>query len=331
MIRCSLIYSFILLSLLQNGMMCGQTCCSGGVPVSSNLGFDIGEPKSLQLSIGLDFNILQSLYTESERINDDFRKRTTQSYLIRAAYTLNTRFSMELMLPWVRQTRNIRTLSGENDFDSTIGIGDPVVLFGYQVINSSHSLSFSIGPQIPLGSYQERNDQGLFLVEDLQPGSGAWDFIFLGSWSHSLNARPSSTVYFNTVVSQNGSNTNSRGGNQTYQFGNDIQLIAGYSDQMQFLGQVVTPGINLRYRSAKRDRIDGFENSGTGGKFLFSSITSEWAFSPKNRLSFQFEWPIYVHVNDTQLAPSYRFGLAYYINIAKNTSSVISNSIRVEP
>lgn len=290
-----------------------QTCCSGGVPVSSNLGFQSSEAGIFQLSLSADFNILKTLKSGSDRLDDSDRLRTTQSYILRAAYALNDRLTVEAFIPLVRQTRRITTNAGAFDRESTFGIGDPVALLIYDIIRKDITLRIGAGPQIPLGSDNATNSRGLMLLEDLQPGSGAWDVILMGSLEYQLPSRPSSLLYLNAIISQTGSNPNSRGGLQVYEFGNDLQFMGGYSDQVLAFNQMITPGLSVRYRYADRDAVDQNEIPGTGGKFIFGRISNSIPFPKlKSSLNLNFEFPIWAAVNETQLSPSYSINVGWF-------------------
>jgi len=248
-------------------------------------------------SVGGDFNFLNTLFFERDKKDDLLRQRRTQSLLLRSAYSFTDRFTVESLIPLVRQTRKISTNQGGEDFESSFGIGDPLILFNYDLLKKPFNLRIGVGPQIPLGAFDKRNDRGILLVEDLQPGSGAWDFIFFSSIEKKLNIRPTGFTYFNTIYSLNGSNNDSRGGNQTYKFGNDVQLILGYSDQVLWFSKIMTPGLALRYRKANRDEIDGIETSGTGGEWLFLKLTNGVRFLNQNNFTLNVEIPLYTYVN----------------------------------
>jgi len=314
--------SLILFLLTSN--LSSQTCCSGGVPVSSNLGLEQGDQGTLQLSATVDFNILKSLFAGSEKLTDDLRTRTTQSYIIRGAYSFSSRWQVESFVPFVRQTRSIIGNNATEDFESSLGIGDPVILVTYTLIDKTQKLRVGLGPQIPLGSYNQRNNRGLLMVEDLQPGSGAWDLILFSNFQATLTRRPSTSFYLNGILSLPGTNNDSRGGLQSYQFGNELQAIAGLSDQFLWFNQIFQPGIAIRYRHAARDKVDNIPNSGTGGRFTFLRLSNALQFS-KNSISILLELPISRHVNETQLAPTFSFniGWSYKILTRKNNSEII--------
>ena len=70
----------------------GQTCCSGGVPVSSNLGLPSEGKNTLQFSLNYDLNVLETLKSGTEVLEDDSRSRRTHSILFQAGYSITERF-----------------------------------------------------------------------------------------------------------------------------------------------------------------------------------------------------------------------------------------------
>lgn len=313
--------------LLCTSMAYGQTCCSGGVPVSSNIGFSNKQSSTLQLSLSTNFNTLTTLYSGSNALVDDQRKRTTQSFLARAHYSFNDRFALETFIPLVRQTRTIYSSSVANqvDFESTFGLGDPIVLASYKVINSAVQLTVGAGPQIPLGGFNRTNSSGFTLVEDLQPGSGAWDLVLLGIVDYNLPSRPSTNIFSRVIYSSTGENPNARSGLQTYEFGDDIQIIAGVADQFLVGSRIIVPSLALRYRSAQRDAVDSIVSSGTGGEWLFAKATLGVEFFWQSSISFDIELPLYTFVNETQLSPNSIFTISWSKSFSFIKNDVLIN------
>lgn len=305
-----------------------QTCCSGGVPVSNHIGFQSAQSKILQLSFSTDFNLLNTLYNESHKLDDRFRKRTTQSYIFRGAYSFSSKLSGELLIPLIRQTRTIYSGAGDiSDFDSSQGLGDPVVLIMYHLVKSKVTWRVGAGGQFPVGSYTETNDRGLFLVEDLQPGSGSVDMILMNSLEFSPDFRPSVLLYLNTILQVNGENANSRGGIHAYKFGNDFQLIAGIVDQFFLFNQPVNFGMKARYRSANQDQINENLVPGTGGQWFFAGAHIGIPFIARTMLNFNIELPITTKVVDTQLSPDLIFNISVYkkLDLSRKNISEIPN------
>ena len=174
----------ILLLLLFNNYSYSQTCCSGGVPLSANIGLPAGEKGSWQFSLSYDYNQLKTLKSGSTELDDDLRERLTQSILFETGYTFSNRFSIDLFLSYVRQERHIFTFQGTNS-TVTNGIGDGVLLFKYNFLpdNLKTTAMVGIGPKIPFGATDKTSDSGIALPADLQPGSGAWDAVFWGTFS----------------------------------------------------------------------------------------------------------------------------------------------------
>jgi len=290
----------------------GQTCCSGGVPVSNNLGFQSAESGFLQYSLAVNHNQLNSLFSESNRLDDDSRLRTTQTFIIRSAYQINPRFSAELFVPFIRQTRQITQSSfGSTDLERTNGLGDIIVLGSYELVQSKLSWILSAGLKLATGKNNVTNSNGLTLVNDLQPGSNATDFIFKSSLSGNLSKRPTTTIFGSLTYSLKGHNNNYLG-SLSYKFGNEATAIIGIQDQWLLGTNIFNPGIGLRYRKAERDLVNSSELESTGGEWLFSQFNLGYKINPQSQFLISFEIPVYSFVNGTQLSPNYTVNFSFY-------------------
>lgn len=173
-------FVFILVFIISQGVI-SQTCCSGGIPLSNNLGLSNEGKGSLQLGLNYDFNNLNTLNSGSDKLDDDSRKRITHSALLNFGYSISNRLSFETLFTWVNQRRAINQF-GNTDLQQTTGIGDAVVLIKYdfpKTLGEKSILALGAGAKVPLGSFDEVDNSGITYIADLQPGSGAWDFIFL--------------------------------------------------------------------------------------------------------------------------------------------------------
>jgi len=119
---------FVFIFLLFSNSTHSQSCCSGGVPLSSNLGMAPDEANTLQLNLAYDLNVLETLKSGMNTLEDDSRSRKTHSALLQAGYSFTNTFSVDVLFSWVRQERNINQF-GSSDFTSTQGLGDAVFLF----------------------------------------------------------------------------------------------------------------------------------------------------------------------------------------------------------
>lgn len=288
-----------------------QTCCSGGIPLSNNIGLPLLEKGTLQLGASYDYNNLNTLNNGTEKLDDNSRLRVTHSVLVNTSYAISNNFSAEGLFTWVNQRRNISQF-GNNNLDQSSGIGDAVVLLKYDVskllpkiIGENSSLQFGLGTKIPLGSSTEKNDQNITLNADLQPGSNAWDAIFLTSFSSSFNFRPSLSYTLRAIYRSTGTN-DSYFEDSTYKFGNEFQIFLNFSDQFVFLKTLINPSISLKYRDAQLDQIDGFDLDNTGGNWV--SLIPNFSINIRENIAFstKAELPLYNNVDGTQLTPTYR-------------------------
>lgn len=292
-----------------------QTCCSGGVPLSNNIGLPNEGKGSFLVGLNYDYNNLNTLNAGADKLDDDSRKRITNSILLNAGYSISDRISLEALFTWVNQTRTISQFGNEN-LTETSGIGDAVFLVKYaipDVLGEQTLLNLGIGTKAPMGKSDLTTEEGFQLTADLQPGSGAWDGLGWLSISKHLNFRPSATFSGSFTYRLTGKNTSYLNDTSVYEFGNVIQANVGYSDQFLWLNTIFNPGLIVKYRKAFEDRIDVSELPNTGGQWIF--IRPELAVKLTQQLSLmaRVELPVYSYVDGTQLTPTVRMtaGVSY--------------------
>ncbi|MEL6925280.1 MAG: hypothetical protein AAFO94_14635, partial [Bacteroidota bacterium] len=252
--RC--ISGLILIFFIVANNMFAQTCCSGGVPVSSNLGLPASDAGALQFSLSYDLNVLKTLKAGTEVLDDQSRNRTTHSVLLELGYAFNQRFSIDGFFSFVRQERTIRQF-GNRNFTASQGPGDAVLLFKYRILDlNDHAtqLTGALGIKAPLGPADLRDSEtGIILNADLQPGSGAWDGLLWAQLNHIMSFRPSMSMVVTSTYATKGKN-NSYFGSQVYQFGNEWQLSFGVSDRITSGALLFDPALLFRYRTVAPDR-----------------------------------------------------------------------------
>ncbi len=303
-----------------------QTCCSGGIPLSNSIGLETSEQGALQIGLNYDYNNLNTLNSGSETLNDNARLRITHSALLNLGYSITNQLSIEGLLTWVNQRRKITQFGNEN-LDQSSGIGDAILLAKYNFNNTlgkESDLAIGIGTKIPLGSSTETNTQGITLNADLQPGSNAWDIIYLIQASKRFGFRPSLTFSSRVIYRDTGTNP-SYFDNSTYKFGNEFQAYLGASDQFVFFKTLINPSLTLKYRDANIDEIGGFDLNNTGGNWLFIIPNVSFNLTPNIVFSAKAELPIYSYVDGTQLTPTYRITSGVLIKIPKKQNSININ------
>ena len=298
-----------------------QTCCSGGIPLSNNLGLDISEKGTVQVGLNYDYNNLNTLNSGTENLNDDSRLRITHSVLLNAGYSITDRLSAEVLFTWVNQRRKISQFEDEN-LDQTSGVGDAVFLMKYnfpKLLGENSAFNIGLGTKIPLGSSTETNDIGITLNSDLQPGSNAWDIIYYALLSKNLNIRPSLNIFSRIIYRSTGTN-DSYLESLEYKFGNEFQAFIGFTDQFLLFKTLSNPSLSFKYRSAEKDAIDGLDIESTGGKWVFLVPNFSINITPSISFNTKAELPIYSDVDGTQLTPTFRISTGFLINFAHKKS-----------
>jgi len=316
---------FILL-IFPSVVVNAQSCCSGGIPLSNNIGLATLDKGSIQIGLFYDYNNLNTLNTETEMLDDNSRLRITHSVLLNLSYSVSNRFSVEGLFTWVNQRRKISQFGNEN-LDQTSGIGDAVLLARYNFPNAigEHSaINIGVGAKIPLGSSTKKNKGGITLNPDLQPGSNTWDLIYWSSFSKSFDFRPSLTFSSRFIYRSTGKNHSYIGGG-SYEFGDELQALVSFSDQFFVFKTIATPSLSVKFRTVKRDETNGFELENTGGNWVSIVPNFGIQISPTIVFSTKVELPIYRNVNGTQLTPTYRITSGVLFVIAPRKKGLILN------
>ena len=294
-----------------------QTCCSGGVPLSNNIGLPFLNKGAYQFGLFYDYNNLNTLNEGTKVLNDDSRLRITNSILFNFSYNFSERLLVESLFTWVNQQREI-TLGNNVNFDETFGIGDAILLLRYMLIKKEYSsLIVGVGGKIPLGSTEEVNSLGILLNADLQPGSNAFDYIFTSTYSKIFDFRKSLQFYSRVTYRNTGVN-NSYLGSSDYKFGNEFQLFFGATDSFIIWKQIVNPSLEFKYRNVQMDQLNTNDVANTGGEWIFMNPSFSIAISPKITFSTRFELPIYSNVTGVQLTPTYRINTGITIQFGNN-------------
>lgn len=296
-----------------------QTCCSGGVPISGKLGLPPGSNGTWQISLSYDLNVLKTLKEGTETLDDDARERITQSIIFQAGYSLTSKWSTDLFFSYVKQERTIRQF-GNTDYVSTNGIGDAALLLKYSLSEPgtrNFLVTVAAGPKIPTGRSDLTREDGIPLNADLQPGSGSWDGLFWINGLYKFRVRPSLNTSTTVIYSLKGKN-NDYLNNQTYQFGDEIQVLFSINDSFVLGQKILNTSLILRYRKALEDRFNDIQMPNTGGEWIFLSPSLAYNFSQKIAIFSSFEIPVYAKLHGTQLSPTYRFNVGMFIKFNKN-------------
>ena len=292
-------------------------CCSGGVPMSGNIGLPSSDKGTWQFTANYDLNVLETLKAGTETLDDRSRRRETHALLIEAGYSFNEKLSADLFLSFVRQERTINQRGLSEDFVYTQGIGDGVLLVKYKLLPK---FTAGLGVKIPTGAADRIRDNGTFLNADLQPGSGAWDQVLYGSYTSQLKFRPTLTFSATAIHRFTGTNNNYFDNgvtSSTYTFGDETQVIVALADRLTLGRVILDPSLKFRYRHAGRDFFNDAEFPASGGDFVFINPGLSYAINPKLSYQFNVELPIFARVTDTQLSPTVRFNTGLFLVVGR--------------
>ncbi|MEM6830776.1 MAG: hypothetical protein AAF551_09695, partial [Bacteroidota bacterium] len=226
-------------------------CCSGGVPMSNNIGLPPAEAKTLQVNLTYDWNNLKTLKSGDRNLEDENRQRETHSFLLETGYTFSKKISVDLFVPFIRQERTISTRATPDKQD-TNGIGDVVILPKYSL---SNGWLIGVGVKLSTGKANFLSNRAIALPADLQPGSGATDALFFTSYQRYSEERPSLSYFGNAIFRITGTNTNYFAGS-SYRFGSELQMALGIADRFFLFGQLIDPSLGISYRKRGTDFFD---------------------------------------------------------------------------
>ena len=293
--------------IFSTNVLFTQTCCSGGIPLSNNIGLPNLEKGSFQIKLHYDYNNLNTLKSGTKNLDDKSRLRITHSILLNLNYSFSDKLALEGLFSWVNQRRQISQFNNEF-LDQTSGIGDTVLLLKYAFSNlfgEYSNLNIGLGSKIPTGSSTETNEQGILLNADLQPGSNAWDMIYWTQISKSFSFRPSLRIASTLTYRKTGNNSDYLDA-FNYRFGNEFQASLNFSDQYSLLKTISNSGISIKYRNAKQDLINNVSIENTGGNWIFIAPEFSININPKIKFSVNADFPVYSNAQGTQLTPSFR-------------------------
>ncbi|MCI4667794.1 MAG: hypothetical protein MRZ79_06500 [Bacteroidia bacterium] len=296
-------------------------CCSGGVPIAGNLSLPGSKKGEVQLQLTYDYNRLRSLFNESENLGDRTRQRSTHSSLLEASYGISKSWSVVSLFSYVSQERIIETIIGQRELTRTLGLGDVVILARKSIVDNNHwGLSIGAGPKVPIGRNDLKDDNQLELAADLQPGSGAWDAMFWLSFSKYRLIRD--RLNFSLLGTGRLTGRAERlSGRQSYEFGDEFQLLFGFSERV-LLGKVlIDPQLMFRFRQVGADFVNELPLPNTGGSFLH--LMPGFSLLANENLSFRFsaEFPVFRYVQGTQLATSQKLTASLFFRLSPSQRS----------
>ncbi len=296
-----------------------QACCSSGAPVASNLATFSLEGKGWSARIINDNIILKDLVSESKKLDNNNRTRTTRTLMTRVAYTFKQRWSVLAMLPWVWQKE-------ENKFNTTTnvnlssGIGDFIISGRYQPIKTFNTgLAIAMGIKFSNGVTDNADlKTGITLNPDMQPGSGSTDGLVILQFDKFISANFWLHIFMNYRITSSASRFNNT---LSYEFGDEFQSYFGLSKPFSIKNVTLRPSTYLRLRHTSVDLTTigsspANDTPNTGGLWLHLVPQIQIDITPQLGFDLRTEFPIYRNLNGTQLtiSSSWRVAVFYRLN-----------------
>ncbi|MCP4566616.1 MAG: transporter [FCB group bacterium] len=289
----------------------GQNCCAPAVPQQGIAGETTALPHVLEIGLHYEYLCAREKYCGSDKIDDPVNteadwKRTT----LTASYGFMPGFSGSLILPYLQKAKSKDNLGSPTPFEWTSsGLGDMVCIVRYSPLKRSfvnfREISIGLGVKIPTGS----TDEGMLLPQELQPGTGSWDY----HWSLSYYQGFETVDFF---VSGTYILTSAY---DDYKFGNQFSYLASASIHLK---EKLDLSLGLSGMIRRRDTENGVDVAMTGRHQLWLTPGIQYQAIPgKLRLQTYFEMPIYQHFNEEQLGSAYNLRLTAVYSLPLKKSS----------
>ena len=285
-----------------------QNCCAPSVPQQGVLGETVALPQTLE--VGLHYEYLRShgLYDGYDEIDDPSDKKTVWNRTTLAvSYGIFERLSVSAIMPYTWKEKTWTLTNGIPIKNSSEGFGDLTVLFRYSLLPRSfvtyRELTLGLGVKLPTGATDKRNI-GVLLPEELQPGTGTWDFSASAAFYQGYERVDFiiSGTYLMTTTYENTERE------YEYKFGNQFSylLTANFHTRQRLDLTVSLSGI-----VRGKDKEDGEPVDATGRHQIWFSPGVQFSIIPSYlRLQIFYEMPLYQHFNGEQLGSDFNFRLS---------------------
>jgi hypothetical protein len=211
-------------------------------------------------------------------------------------------FDLTVLVPVVT---NHFEVPGSGVMEGGTGLGDAMLLVKYRFYRrdsqrGTTQASVTLGPKIPTGRTDLRDNGGNLLPASLQPGSGSTDLFLAANWTY--------TGLFNIrrLVADEDFHFNLRSeGTQKTRLGNAVESRFWLSyrpyepkdaTREWFIGPVLT------WQHSQDDQIAGLTQHGSGGEVLLAGLTTYAGVRPGMHIWLGMDWDL-AHSNGATFMP----------------------------
>lgn len=287
-------------------------CCSPGNPVGGDANQGVLNRNTLKV-IGIVKNSVSNDYYEGDKkySGTSFVDKGTFRFSgLTLAYGLSKNITIENELGYFLSKKQEYVTPRGNMELKGAGLSDLSLLGKYRIFSRSDNqfeLTCGAGGKIPIGQYQQRNENGILLPIDIQPSSGAYGylgtfFLYKGFVEKNirffLTSRVQITPYAVALTEIS----------KYYRFGNfyTSSLFSSWSISHRW-----NAVLQLRHEFRSRDVYKIFGESGyrvyesSGGQKLIAVPQFIFEICQGLNASFMVDIPIYQYYNQRQLATAY--------------------------
>ena len=263
-----------------------------------------------------DFNATMnynSNYLENESSRDTYQKVELMGRVV-----INKKFQLNFILPYL-----FNEMDGSHQDIYSSGMGDPMVLAYYQLLNNAesftsdwkHALLVGAGLKLPLGEYKAQ-DNGELINRNFQLGSGSLDYLI--SLNYTLR-KNSIGVNVETGYKLNTENSDH------YKFGNQFNANSYFFYWKEIKKFSLMPYSGIYFEQGASHKNHDFEEHNTGGHATFCSIGLQ-SYLGTWTLNALFQVPLDQKFNSDQISKieaGNRFTVGLLFNIPKKSSKFL--------
>ena len=229
--------------------------------------------------------------------------RPTLSYegIFNFTWGFHPDFDLTVLIPVVT---NHFDMTGAPDSGGT-GLGDALVLVKYRFYRrdlprGTTQASVTFGPKIPTGRTDLAGTNGTLLPAGLQPGTGSTDLFVAGNWTYTglFNLRRLvADEDFHTLLRTQGTQATRLGTNLESRFWISYRPYESREAAREwFIGPALT------WLHSQDDRVDGVDETGSGGDQLLVGVTTYVGVRPGMHVWLATDWDV-VHSASARFMP----------------------------
>ncbi|PIB37466.1 hypothetical protein BFP72_07990 [Reichenbachiella sp. 5M10] len=216
--------------------------------------------------IGVRYNQAQfRAYIDNETLPDEYSHDTYNMLELMGRYVIGKRWQVSGIIPY-----SFNEMDGNSQQVSVSGIGDPVLLSYFNVLNTSteafrnlnHSLILGAGLKFPLGKFDEEDNDEI-INRNFQLGTGSLDYLLSGIYTikyKSFGLNIESTYKMNTTNKLD------------YHFGNQFNSASKFYYAFIQPNYSLLPYVGVTYEQSEMHTDEGFKQVNTGGHAWMGNV-----------------------------------------------------------